>query len=190
MLQKRTRAAQVHNVGLHPSVVREESKLVEGETLNNIARLVGSFLEQREPGLQVSGHQVSHHHEESLPMTSGHHQQVDKSRTHIGDLAAIVRAVKGSRKPQLATPSPASLLSQLTGVCDHEEEELLLGKPQHPTRRLVEEIPKGGRNKEAGFAANLRKAFGPGSKDSGKEEQVKIRHNEIFLTAVQTRRMK
>ena len=61
MLQKRTRAAQVHNVGLHPSVVREESKLVEGETLNNIARLVGSFLEQREPGLQVSGHQVSHH---------------------------------------------------------------------------------------------------------------------------------
>lgn len=48
-------------MGLHPSVVREESKLVEGETLNNIARLVGSFLEQREPGLQVSGHQVSHH---------------------------------------------------------------------------------------------------------------------------------
>ena len=117
---------------------------------------------------------------------------MDRSRTHIGDLAGIVRAVRGSREPQLATPSPASLLSQLTGVCGQEkgEEELVLGMPQHQTRRLVEEIPKGGRKKEAGFAANLRKAFGPGTQENGKEEEVKIRHNETFLTEVQTRRIK
>lgn len=47
-------------MGLHPSVVREEGKLVEDETLENIARLVGKFLEQREPGLRVSNYQVSH----------------------------------------------------------------------------------------------------------------------------------
>ena len=52
-------AGQVHNVGVHPSVVREEGKLVDDETLENIARLVGKFLEQREPGLRVSNHQVS-----------------------------------------------------------------------------------------------------------------------------------
>ena len=50
---------QVHNVGLHPSVVKEEGKLVDNETLENIARLVGKFLEQREPGLCVSNQQVS-----------------------------------------------------------------------------------------------------------------------------------
>ena len=49
---------QVHNVGVHPSVLREEGKLVDDETLENIARLVGKFLEQREPGLEVTGHQV------------------------------------------------------------------------------------------------------------------------------------
>ena len=48
----------MHNVGVHPSVLREEGKLVEEETLENIARLVGKFLEQREPGLEVTGHQV------------------------------------------------------------------------------------------------------------------------------------
>ena len=51
-------AVQVHNVGVHPSVLREEGKLVDEETLENIARLVGKFLEQREPGLEVTGHQV------------------------------------------------------------------------------------------------------------------------------------
>ena len=117
---------------------------------------------------------------------------MDRSRTHIGDLAGIVRAVRGSGKPQLATPSPASLLSQLTRVCNQEkeEEELVLGKPQHQSRRLVEEIPKGARKKEAGFAANLRKAFGPGMKENEKEEKVKIRHEETFLREVQTRRIK
>ena len=54
-------AGQVHNVGVHPSVVREDGKLVDDETLENIARLVGKFLEQREPGLQVSSHQVSNY---------------------------------------------------------------------------------------------------------------------------------
>ena len=118
---------------------------------------------------------------------------MDRSRTHIGDLAAIIRAVRGSKEPELATPSPASLLSQLSGVGGQEkgEEELLVGKPQLQTRRrLVEEIPKRGREKETGFAANLRKAFGPGRKDNENEEEVKIRHNETFLTEVQTRRIK
>ena len=48
----------MHNVGLHPNVLREEGKLVDGETVENIAKLVGSFLEQREPGLVVKEHQV------------------------------------------------------------------------------------------------------------------------------------
>ena len=115
---------------------------------------------------------------------------MDRSRTHIGDLAAIVQAVKGSRQPELATPSPASLLSQLSGVGGQEEkgeEELVVGKTQLQTRRrMVEEMPK----KETGFAANLRKAFGPGRKENENEEEVKIRHNETFLTEVQTRRIK
>ena len=119
---------------------------------------------------------------------------MDRSRTHIGDLAGIIRAVRGSREPQLATPSPASLLSQLAGLSGQEkvEGELVVEKQQHQSRRLVEEIPVGGkRKKEAGFAANLRKAFGPGGKEAEKEEEeVKIRHNETFLTEVQTRRIK
>ena len=57
---------QVHNVGLHPNVLREEGKLVDGETIENIAKLVGRFLEQREPGLVVKDHQVSHHCNRSL----------------------------------------------------------------------------------------------------------------------------
>ena len=73
---------------------------------------------------------------------------------------------------------------------EKEEEELVLGKPQHQSRRLVEEIPKGERKKEAGFAANLRKAFSPGMKENEKEEKVKIRHDETFLREVQTRRIK
>lgn len=116
---------------------------------------------------------------------------MDRSRTHIGDLAGIVRAVRGSREPRLATSSPASLLSQLAGVSgqEMEEEELVLEKQQHQGRRLIEEIPVGGRKKEAGFAANLRKAFGPERKETEKE-LVKIRHDETFLTEVQTRRIK
>ena len=120
--------------------------------------------------------------------------QVDSSRTHIGDLAAIVGALRGSsRQPQLATPSPASLLSQLTGVCakeEEEEEEVVLVKNKKTSRRLVEEIPKGRRVETTGFAANLRKAFGPEKTEGENKEKVKIRNDEIFLTEVQTRRIK
>ena len=41
-----------------------------------------------------------------------------------------------------------------------------------------------------GFAANLRKAFAPEKTESENEEKVKIRNDEIFLTEVQTRRIK
>ena len=117
---------------------------------------------------------------------------MDSSRTHIGDLAAIVGALRGSsRQPQLATPSPASLLSQLTGVCAKaEEEEVVLVRNKKSSRRLVEEIPKGRRVETTGFAANLRKAFGPEKTEGENEEKVKIRNDEIFLTEVQTRRIK
>ena len=116
---------------------------------------------------------------------------MDSSRTHIGDLAAIVGALRGSsRQPQLATPSPASLLSQLTGVCAKEEEEVVLVRNKKTSRRLVEEIPKGRRVETTGFAANLRKAFGPEKTEGENEEKVKIRNDEIFLTEVQTRRIK
>ena len=122
---------------------------------------------------------------------------MERSRTHIGDLSGIIQAVKGSRlEAQLATPSPQSLLSQLAGVCSQEKEEkeeLVLGEHQNQSRRLIEEIPVGGaRKKEAGFAANLRKAFCPGRKveEEKKEEDVKIRHSETFLREVETRRIK
>ena len=117
---------------------------------------------------------------------------MDSSRTHIGDLAATVGALRGSsRQPQLATPSPASLLSQLTGVCAKaEEEEVVLVRNKKSSRRLVEEIPKGRRVETTGFAANLRKAFGPEKTEGENEEKVKIRNDEIFLTEVQTRRIK
>ena len=121
---------------------------------------------------------------------------MERSRTHIGDLSGIIQAVKGSRlEAQLATPSPQSLLSQLAGVCSQEKEEkeeLVLGKDQNQSRRLIEEIPVGGARKICGFAANLRKAFCPGRKveDEKKEEEVKIRHSETFLREVETRRIK
>ena len=118
---------------------------------------------------------------------------MDSSRTHIGDLAAIVGVLRGSsRQPQLATPSPASLLSQLTGVCakEEEEEEVVLVRNKKTGRRLVEEIPKGRRVETTGFAANLRKAFGPEKTEGENKEKVKIRNDEIFLTEVQTRRIK
>ena len=123
---------------------------------------------------------------------------MERSCTHIGDLTGIIQAVKGL-KPEapLATPSPQSLLSQLAGVCSQEKgekEELVLGKNQNQSRRrLIEEIPVGGaRKKEAGFAANLRKAFCPGRKveEEKKEKEIKIRHSETFLREVETRRIK
>lgn len=168
----------VYSVALHPSVLQVQGQLVSGEDLANIVGLVVKFLEQQNPGLDlVEGYKV------------------ERGSAYLGDLVKVREGLQGAGGKEqggLLTASPSSLISQLSEVCQKEDEEgtLLPLKTEKPAKPLIQEIKPCESKKKASFGSNLQKAFGPlNDKKETKLDEIKIRNEECFIKEVQTRKL-